>query len=95
MGAKLMYGGKITASHTTVTEVGAEVANCAQKLQQITKIALGGIRRARGGRRDIKFHFINGGIKARVRGNGAVQDLFLYTKAPVEVVQIITQVFRK
>lgn len=94
MAKRLKIGSKVTASHTTMTEAGEEVTRHAEKLDQVTKISLGAIKRAHGGRRGIKFLPINGGIKAVVRGNGAVQDLFLYTHVPEEVVRLLMEGFR-
>jgi len=75
-------GGKITTSHGTTTEASAAVVDFAARLDDVTKISLGEIRHVPGGRRDIKFLPINGGIKAVVRGGGAVQHLYIYTKNP-------------
>jgi len=73
---------KITDSHSTLTNAAQEVLNLASKLEEVTKIGIGYITHVRGGRRDLKFTPIAGGIKAIVRGSGAVQELYIYTGAP-------------
>jgi len=40
-------------------------------------------------RRDIKFLPITGGIKAAIRGNGAIQQVFIYTKEPEVITKLI------
>lgn len=92
--SKASHAGKVTASHSTMTEAAAEVANHAHKLTQVTKISLGEIRHVNGGRRDIKFQPILAGIKAKVRGTGAIQELYIYTNKPEEVARILTEEFR-
>ncbi|MDB5259617.1 MAG: hypothetical protein JWO73_825 [Candidatus Taylorbacteria bacterium] len=86
---------KITDSHSTSTKTSSEVVAAAAKLDAVTKIGLGTIKRAPGGRRDLKFLPITGGIKAVVRGAGAVQDIYIYTKHAKEVQEEISRVFRK
>lgn len=88
-------GGKITDSHSTMTEASAELVEAAIKLAFVTKISLGEIRHVPGGRRDLKFLPINGGVKASVRGNGAVQQIFIYTKDPEIVIQTLNENFKK
>ncbi len=84
---------KITDSHGTRTDASTEVVNIVQKLTEVTKISLGEIRHVSGGRRDIKFLPISGGIKAAVRGNGAVQYVFIYTKDIEKVTKLIQDSF--
>ncbi len=87
-------GGKVTASHTTVTEAGEEVVRHARRLELVTKISLGQIWHVSGGRRDLKFLPIIAGLKAKVRGNGAVQELYIYTKEPKKVERLLMESFR-
>ena len=87
-------GGKITASHSTMTESAAEIVKAASRLPQVKKISLGEIRRIHGGRRSLKFLPLTAGTKAVVRGNGATQDLYIYTADPAEVNRILTDSFR-
>lgn len=77
-----------------MTEASAEVAGLAYKSSLVMKISLGEIRHVHGGRRDLKFLSINGGVKAVVRGNGSVHHVYIYTNSPKEVVRLITEEFR-
>lgn len=86
---------KVTRSHRTLTETSAEVASILDKLEAVSKISLGSIRHVPGGRRDVKFHSMTGGIKVVVRGNGAVHDLYVYTTEPEMVRQQLEEKFAK
>ncbi len=90
--SKLTLGGKITKSHSTLTEISEKIVIEAVKLPLISKIGIGNIIHVGGGRRDIKFLPITGGIKAIVRGSGSVQELYIYTnesdKIKVELIKI-------
>jgi hypothetical protein len=86
---------KITDSHGTRTETSTEVINLIHNLPEVTKISLGEIRHVPGGRRDIKFLPINGGVKAVIRGNGAIQYVYIYTKTPADIIKIIEDSFQK
>ncbi len=77
--SKLTLGGKITDSHSTLTEVAEKLVEKAVKFDFITKIGIGNITHVGGGRRSLKFLPITGGIKAVVRGSGSVQELYIYT----------------
>ena len=87
-------GGKITASHGSMTETASEVVSLASRLPLVTKISLGEIRHVPKGRRDIKFLPITGDIKAVVRGNGAIQHIYLYTKESTVIEKTILDGFR-
>lgn len=76
---------KTTASHSTLTKPSQEIVDIASKLPAVTKISISIIKPVGGGRRSLKFLPIIGGIKAVVQGNGAVQELFIYTNDPEEV----------
>jgi len=92
--AKIRGGGKITDSHTTVTEASALVVEVLVKRTEVTKISLGTIRQAgSGGERRLKCLPITGGIKIVVRGNGAVQDLFVYTNNSAATQEIAEGLF--
>lgn len=70
---------KVTSSHRTVTATSAIVVDVASRIPEVTKIGLGKITHVVGGRKDLKFALINGGIKVTVRGSGAVHQVFIYT----------------
>lgn len=86
-------GGKITDSHATMTETSAEVVGIANRLPEVTKISLGHITHVPKGRRAIKFLPITGGIMAKVRGSGAVHEIYIYTKEPGSVSALISKHF--
>lgn len=70
---------KVTSSHRTVTSASAVIVDVADRMSEVTKVSLGKIIPVPGGRKDLKFSLINGGIKVAVRGSGAVHELFIYT----------------
>lgn len=74
---------KITDSHSTLTKPSEKVMEEAAKISSVSKISISIIKQVGGGRRSLKFLPITGGIKAVVRGEGAVQELFIYTDDPV------------
>ncbi|MDQ2932832.1 MAG: hypothetical protein M3Q80_00435 [bacterium] len=85
---------KITDSHGSATETAHEVVEIAAKLDYVHKIGFGLIRHVPKGRRALKYLPITGGIKAVVRGNGAVQDLFIYTKDVDGLMKELEEKFR-
>lgn len=84
---------KITDSHSSLTSAAAEVLGLAEKRPEVSKIGIGYIAHVRGGRRDLKFLPITGGIKAMVRGSGAVQELYIYTATPEETEKYLIENF--
>lgn len=91
--AKIKWGGKITKSHSTATETSVEVVEAANRLDEVTKISLGILKHVGGGHKSIKFLPITGGTKAIVRGNGAIQEVFIYTNEPVLTQQKLSKGF--
>ncbi len=87
--------GKVTTSHSTVTETASEVVGKAAKMPEVIKIVLSKIKVVRGGRRRISFKPLNGGVKAIVQGNGAIQDIIIYTNSPDLVSSTLMEVFEK
>lgn len=86
---------KITRSHSTLTYTSKKVVDCLDKLSVVSKISLGTIKPAPGGRIDINYQPITGGIKAAVRGNGSVHELYIYTKEPETVKEHLSRLFEK
>jgi len=80
--AKLTLGGKITNSHSSLTETAEKLVVKAVKLELISKISISTITHVGGGRKSFKFLPITGGVKAVVRGSGSVQDIYIYTTNP-------------
>jgi len=85
----------ITDSHSSTTEASAEIIKRAKKLDSISKIGIGIIKitKSKGGKRNVKFLPITGGIKASVRGSGTVQELFIYTKEIELVTKYLSEIF--
>ena len=74
---------KITRAHCTVTPTAAKLVDEAHRLDEVQKISIGIIKHiGNGGERRLKFLPITGGIKAKVRGNAAVQEIYIYTRQP-------------
>ncbi len=93
--SKLTLGGKITDSHSTLTDASEKLVVKAVKYSSISKIGIGNITHIGGGRRSLKFLPITGGIKAVVRGNGSVQELYIYTNKPNETEIELLKIFSK
>lgn len=92
--AKIQFGGKITASHQTVTDAASEVIRVAMGMAEVTKISLGIIKNIGGGRRSVKCTPVPAGIKVAVRGNGSVQEIFIYTNSPEIVEASLKNLYR-
>jgi hypothetical protein len=90
---KLTLGGKITNSHSSLTETAEKLVYEAVKSHLISKISIANITHVGGGRRSLKFLPITGGIKAVVRGSGSVQELYIYTNNPDEAMAELTKMF--
>jgi hypothetical protein len=91
---KLTLGGKITNSHSTLTEVAEKLVYEAIKSPLISKIGIANITHiGGGGRKSLKFLPITGGIKAVVRGSGSVQELYIYTNKSTETKAELTKIF--
>ena len=91
--SKLTLGGKITNSHSTLTEISEKFVYEAIKSPLISKIGIANITHVGGGRKSLKFLPITGGIKAVVRGSGSVQELYIYTNMPKETETELTKIF--
>jgi len=91
---KLTLGGKITNSHSSLTETAEKLVAKAVKLELVSKIGIANITHVGGGRKGLKFLPITGGIKAVVRGSGSVQDIYIYTTNPEETKIELEKIFR-
>ena len=91
--SKLTLGGKITNSHSTLTETSEKFLSEAVKSHLISKISIANITHVGGGTKSLKFLDITGGIKAVVRGSGSVQELYIYTNSPNEAMAELTKIF--
>lgn len=81
--SKKLAGKKITDSHSTIISEAYALVQCAEKLDQVTKISLGIIRPCSGGRGKIflKIKDTQSGLEAIIRGNSSVQTIYLYLRA--------------
>ncbi len=86
---------KLTRTHTTTTETAKEVINTLSKLQCVDKISTGIIKNTKNksGQKSLKVTETASGLKIAVRGNGAVQDLYIYTKSLEDVKIIVENIF--
>ena len=86
-------GGKIAGSHTTVIDAAIPLIDQAQKIPGVSKIVLGIIQHIGNGRTQIKSRPIQSGLKAIVRGNGCVQEIYIYTSEPKTTQQQLFDIF--
>lgn len=92
---KLTLGGKITESHSTLTETAEKFVREAIKSPLISKIGIASITHVGGGRKSLKFLPITGGIKAVIRGSGSVQEIYIYTNKIEETKKRLDEIFKK
>jgi hypothetical protein len=75
-----LQGGKFTASHTTVIDAAREPVIAAEKLDCVTKISLGHIKKLPNGPISIKFMDEGEGcLLAKIRGVAFLQEIRIYT----------------
>lgn len=86
-------GGKITGSHTTVTDATAVVVDVAETLPSVTKIILGPMESTRCKRPRLKFNPIQAGWKITVCGNTSVQTIYVYSQDPQATKMALEGVF--
>ena len=81
-------GKKSGGTHTIFIEAAESLIKAAEKLPEVTKIALGFIKVTprRTGIRRVKFQRTASGLLMTVRGNTSVQRIRVYTASP-DVVQ--------
>ena len=75
-------GGKITASHSTLSAAAAEVVDCLNRIEPISKIAIGIIKPIRGrgsGGVVVKLTEELSGMLVQVTEKGSSQELRYYT----------------
>jgi hypothetical protein len=82
---------KITRSHTSTTETANVVIKELKKIKSIQKIGISIIKntRSKSGQKSIKIKTTSSGLKISVRGNGSVQDLYVYSDTSEDVRGII------
>lgn len=72
-------GGKVTGSHTTVTDAAAVVVDAAEKHEPVSKIVLGIIERVTSRKRRLAFREIQAGWQVNVVDNASIQTIYVYT----------------
>lgn len=87
-------GKKAGGSHTTLIEAAEPLVKAAEKLPEVSKIALGFIKSTPGkkGKRRVKLRKTRSGLLMTVRGNTSVQEIHIYTDSPDAVQQILEKV---
>ena len=81
---------KVTSSHTSLITEARFIVEKAKKLHEVSKIVIGEIASIRVSSRRIKFIPVPAGWRVTVRGINARQILFIYTKEPEGVKNIIS-----
>lgn len=84
---------KITRSHSSLIEAAEGIVKKAIQMNEVTKISFGIIKKINIGKPRIKFLTITGGVKAIVRGNAYVQEIYFYTNDTKNTIEILTKTF--
>jgi hypothetical protein len=84
---------KLTRSHTSLIEAAEEVVKHATEMSEVSKISLGVIKSISVGKQRIKFLPITGGIRAIIRGNASIQEIFIYTTDENKTIKVLTELF--
>ena len=85
------HGPKAGGSHTTVIEAAMPLVRKAEVLDDVKRISPGFIKPTPGrpGFRRVKFDRMNGVLRVTIRGQGAVQQIWVYTDHPQRVQQLL------
>jgi len=84
---------KLTRSHTSLIEAAERVVKRATEMPEVSKISLGIIKQISVGKPRIKFLPMTGGIRAIIRGNASIQEIFIYTTDEDKTVKVLTELF--
>ena len=84
---------KLTRSHTSLIEAAEDVIKRATEMSEVSKISLGVIKQISVSRPRIKFLPMTGGVRAIIRGNASIQEIFIYTSNPKDTVKTLTNLF--
>lgn len=84
---------KLTRSHTTLIDSAIDIVKHAVEMPEVSKVSLGIIKKLSVGKPRIKFLPITGGVKAIVRGNAYIQEIFIYTKDDKKTIAVLTRLF--
>ena len=86
---------KITRSHTSLIDAAEGLVKKATQMDEVSKISFGIIKKINIGKPRIKFLPITGGVKAIVRGNAYVREIYIYTNEPSLISKTLTDIFNK
>ena len=88
---------KISGAHTSRIKVAESIIESASKLDCVSKIVLGVIKRVKSPpvNKSLKILEIPAGIRLKVRGPKSVQELFIYTSDRLATTSAITQAFER
>jgi hypothetical protein len=81
--------------HTTTTKVAREVIKAVKRCPGVTRILVGRISWVHSGRRAAKEMPLEGGIGWRIHGDGAIQELWVFTSDPSAVRKAVKALFAK
>ena len=90
----LLRGPKNNRNHSTSIDEAANAIRAAKLCPHVTKVSLGLIKPIsplRGAPPHLKFVEMSGGLKMQVRGQNAVQLIWLYTIKPTETIAFINE----
>ena len=82
-------GKKFGGTHTTLIEAAEPLVVAAENLPEVKKIVLGIIisKPNKMGKERIKFTQMSGGLKATVRGAKGIQEIWIYSDFPEQVLK--------
>ena len=92
-----LTGKKISGAHTSRIDAAESVIKSADKLNCVSKIVLGVIKRVNSPAvgKSVKITDIPAGIRVKVRGPKSVQELFVYTSDRQLTITAITKAFER
>jgi hypothetical protein len=94
-GNSLLKGSRFSRSHSTLIDEAAFLVREAKKIPHISKIIISEIVPIRVGVRRLKITPVPAGLKLMVRGVGARQILFIYTKQQELAAKVFELLFEK
>lgn len=67
-------------AHTTVIRTAEPIVAAASKRDEVVRVRPGRIRWRHGGHKSMKIQTLEGALKIRVAGDGAVQDIIVHSR---------------
>ena len=95
LGSGLLKGPKVGGRHTTVISDAQVVIVAAKQCPNVNRIIPGRVAHTGPGKKRIRFIPVLGGLRIRVRGATAVQNLFVQTDNPSQTQKLIEGVWYK